>query len=84
VQSNASVRLVTVPETYLPALASVLGESFRCTAVRRGDEILGFITCLRDGGTAIGYYIGFDRGAAAQGLPIYLRLLHCTIADAIA
>src|SRR4029078_12596761 len=50
---------------------------------RRGDEILGFVTCIRDGDTAIGYYIGFDRGAAETGLPLYLGLLHATIADAI-
>jgi len=28
--------------------------------------------------------IGFDRAAAAEGLPIYLRLLHATVGDAIA
>jgi len=27
--------------------------------------------------------LGFDRAAAAEGLPIYLRLLHATIGDAI-
>jgi hypothetical protein len=83
VQGNASVRLVTVPEMFLPELARALGDDFRCTAVRRGDEILGFVTSLRDGPTAIGYYIGFDRAAAAGGLPIYLRLLHATIDHAI-
>jgi hypothetical protein len=85
VQGNASVRLVTLRDTYLPALAQALGENFRCTVIRRGGEILGFVTTLRDGDTAIGYYIGFDRTvAAAESLPIYLRLLHTTIADAIA
>ena len=44
---------------------------------------LGFVTALRDGKTAIAYYIGFDRDASAEGLPLYLRLLHATIADAI-
>ena len=83
VQGNASVRLVTLSENCLPAMAYALGDDFRCTAIRRGDELLGFVTCLRDGPTAIAYYIGFDRTAAADGLPIYLRLLHCTIADAI-
>ena len=83
VQGNAAVRLVTLTESCLPAMARALGEDFRCTAVRRGDDILGFVTCLRDGPTAIAYYIGFDRAAAADGLPIYLRLLHCTIHDAI-
>ena len=84
VHNNASVRLVTLPETYLPALACAAGDDFRCTVVRRGDEILGFVTALRDGDAAIAYYIGFDRDAAAGGLPVYLRLLHATIADAIA
>lgn len=83
VQGNASVRLVTLTENCLPAMARALGDDFRCTAVRRGGEMLGFVTSLRDGPTAIAYYIGFDRTAAAEGLPIYLRLLHCTIGDAI-
>jgi len=84
VQRNAAVRLVTLAETYLPQLAVALGDDFRCTVIRRGEEILGFVTTIRDGDAAIAYYIGFDRGAAAEGLPIYLRLLHSTIADAIA
>jgi hypothetical protein len=84
VQQNASVRLVTLPLNFIPALAGELRDNFRCTVIRRGDEMLGFVTTLRDGDTAIAYYIGFDRVAAAEGLPIYLRLLHATIGDAIA
>jgi hypothetical protein len=83
VHENASVRLVTLPETFIPALACAAGQNFRCTAIRRQDEILGFVTTMRDGDTAIAWYIGFDRSAAAEGLPIYLRLLHVTINDAI-
>jgi hypothetical protein len=83
VHGNAAVRLVTLPASYLPNLARAAGENFRCTVIRRGEEILGFVTAIRDGETALGYYIGFDREAAASGLPIYLRLLHATIADAI-
>lgn len=83
VQSKASVKLVTIPPGYLPALAEAAGDRFRCTVIRRGENILGFITSLRDGDTAIGYYIGFDRDASAEGIPLYLRLLHTTIADAI-
>lgn len=84
VQANASVRLVTVRPDYLAALARAAGKDFRCTVVRRAGEIVGFVTSLRDGDTAVGYYIGFDRAAAADGLPIYLRLLQATVADAIA
>lgn len=83
VQRNATVRLVTIAEGYLPQLALALGNDFRCTVIRRGEQMLGFVTSIRDGDTAIAYYIGFDRAAAAEGLPIYLRLLHATIADAI-
>ncbi len=83
VHNNASVRLVTLVENYLPKMALALGDDFRCTVVRRGDKILGFIITLRDGETAIAYYVGFDRAAAAEGLPIYLRLLHATVGDAI-
>ncbi len=83
VHDNASVKLVTLRENYLPQLTAAFGDDFRCTVVRRGEEILGFVTTLRDGDTAIAYYIGFDRAAAAEGLPIYLRLLHSTIGDAI-
>ncbi|MEO6568327.1 MAG: GNAT family N-acetyltransferase [Opitutaceae bacterium] len=85
VHGNASVRLVTLRENYLGALAKAVAENFRCTVIRRGTEIVGFVTSVRDGDTAIGYYIGFDREVvAATGAPIYLSLLHATIADAIA
>ena len=84
VHGNAAVRLVTLRPGYLVELARAAGDDFRCTVVRRGGEIVGFVTSLRDGDTAIGYYIGFDRAAAAEGLPIYLRLLHATIDDALA
>jgi hypothetical protein len=84
VHGNAPIRLVTLAESYLTELARAAGEDFRCTVVRRGDELLGFVTSLRDGDTAIGYFIGFDRAAAETGLPLYLRLLHATIGDAIA
>lgn len=44
--------------------------------------MLGFLMSVADGQTAVAYHIGFDRAAAAE-LPIYLRLLHAGIADAI-
>jgi hypothetical protein len=83
VHGNAPVRLVTLPQRFLPALARAMNQNFRCTIIRRDSAILGFVTSIRDGDTAVAYYIGFDRQAAAEGLPIYLRLLHATVAEAI-
>ncbi|AMV21145.1 GNAT family N-acetyltransferase [Planctomyces sp. SH-PL14] len=83
VHNRASIRPVTAPESYLPALARALGpDRFRCTLLRRGDDVAGFVTTLKDGDTAIGYYIGIDYAANEQ-VPVYLRLLQATVADAI-
>jgi predicted N-acyltransferase len=82
VHTNASMRPVTLPDGYFPALARFGGERMRYAVVKRGDELLGFLVTLKDNETAIAYHIGFDR-EAAEGLPIYLRLLHAGIGDAI-
>ncbi|MES2899838.1 MAG: GNAT family N-acetyltransferase [Pseudomonadota bacterium] len=83
VQVNASFRPFELVPAYFAALEAVAGERFRCTVVRKGDTLLGFLISVADGDTSIAYHIGFDRAAAAD-LPIYLRLLHAGIADAIA
>ena len=83
VQANASLRPVTAPASYLPALAQHAGAGFRCTVARRGGEILGFITTLRDGDLAVGYHIGFDRTVADAGIPLYLGLLQTTVPHAL-
>lgn len=82
VHDNAHVRPVTIPAQFFTNLAQALGDNFRCHIIRREGEILGFVTSLRDKRETIGYYIGFDRAASAE-LPIYLRLLHTLIGDAI-
>jgi hypothetical protein len=79
---NARLRLVTLPPEFIPALAARLGEEMRCTVVRRDGQLLGFVTTVRDGETAVGYYIGFDR-AANEEFPIYFRLLQAVVEDAI-
>lgn len=79
---NARVRLVTLSPEFLPRLAAQLGENLRCTIVKRDDQLLGFVTTLRDGETAVGYYIGFDRKTNAD-VPIYFRLLQSVVDDAI-
>lgn len=84
VHGKAGVRLATVHRDYLPALARHLGpERFRCTVVREGDRLLGFITTLRDGETAIGYLIGIDY-AANERLPLYFPLLYATVEEGLA
>jgi hypothetical protein len=83
VHDAAAVRPVTISPNYLLGLAETYGADFRCTVARRGDEILGFVTTLKDGDDAVGYYIGFDR-SKKQELPLYFGLLQSTIADAIA
>lgn len=83
VQSNAGVRMFELVPAYFAALQRAAGERFRCTVVRRDGALLGFLISVADGATAVAYHIGFDR-AAADSLPIYLRLLHAGVADAIA
>ncbi len=79
---NARVRLVTLPPMFIPALAERLGADMRFSVVRRDDELLGFVTTVRDGETAVGYYVGFDRKANAEA-PIYFRLLQEVVDHAI-
>lgn len=82
VQINADVRPFQLRPEYFSALQKMAGERFRCSVIRREAAILGFLISVADGETAIAYHIGFDRGAGAQ-LPLYLRLLHAGISDAI-
>lgn len=82
VQARAAVRPVSIHPDYIPALAAAFGDDFRCTVLRRGNDLLGFVTTLRDREKAIGYYIGFDSAANAE-LPVYFRLMYAVIADAI-
>jgi hypothetical protein len=79
---NARLRLVTLPVAFLPMLAARLGDDMRFTTLKKGEELLGFVTTVKDGDTAVGYYIGFDRKANAE-IPIYFRLLQSVIGHAI-
>lgn len=83
VHENARLRLVTLKPEFIPALSQTFGDDLRGTVIRRGDgELLGFVTTLKDGETAVGYYIGFDRAANAD-VPLYFRLLQAVVEDAI-
>lgn len=79
---NARVRLVTLRPSFLPTLAERLGDDMRFTVVKRDSELLGFVTTVRDGETAVGYYVGFDRKANAE-FPVYFRLLQVVVDHAI-
>ena len=80
---NARLRLVTLPVAFLPTLAERLGDHMRFTVLKRNDELLGFVTTVKDGETAVGYYIGFDR-KANKDIPIYFRLLQSVVGHAVA
>jgi len=82
VVENAPVRPVTLPVAFFPTLAESLGAEFRATGVRRDNQLVGFLSVLRDGDTAVPYYIGFER-TPGVGNTIYLALLHSVIGDAI-
>jgi hypothetical protein len=79
---NARVRLVTLRPSFLPTLAATMGSDLRCTLAERDGQVLGFVTTVRDGETAVGYYIGFDREVNASA-PIYFRLLQAVVDHAI-
>jgi predicted N-acyltransferase len=84
VHGNATFRPFTLPPAYWPGLTEAAGENTVVHVARNGDRLVGFIVTLRDGDTAFAYHIGFDRAVADAGHPIYLRLLHASLEQAIA
>jgi Acetyltransferase (GNAT) domain len=84
VHERAALRPFTLHAGYFSALARAAGERLRCSGIfDSSDTLLGFICTLDDGVQALAYHIGFDR-EAAKTQPLYLRLLHASIDDAIA
>lgn len=84
VHNAATVRPVTLLPSYLRAVSSAAGEAgFRCTIAKQGERVVGFVASVKDRDTSVGYYIGYDRGLAATGVPLYLRLLHSTVEHAL-
>jgi len=83
VENRAATRLSALPPGYFGALAKLAGpQRFRCTVIRDDTRIVGFITTIKDGERALGYYVGFDYAINAK-VPLYLRLLQTLIEDAI-
>lgn len=82
VENKSATRLATLPVGYFLALQNALGECFSCYAIKQADEILGFVTTIKDGSDAMAYYVGINYQANAK-YPIYFRLLQLVIQSAI-
>lgn len=83
VEQRASTRLSALPPGYFGALAQLAGpEHFRCTLIRNDEHIVGFMSTIKDGSRALGYYVGLDYAVNAT-VPLYLRLLQSLIEDGI-
>ena len=82
VASKAKVCLFTLSVTTLPRIAQACGGHFVTIGIYEHEKLIGFVTVIRDGDTAIGFYLGFDYEANAR-LPIYHALLLAVIEQAI-
>jgi len=85
VHERQKLRLVTIGSQWIPALAASFGEDFRTVIARprEGGKLLGFANVIRDGNSAHGLYIGFDKTAAAKGIPLYLGLVYAAVGQGI-
>jgi hypothetical protein len=83
VHAEQKMRLFKLPEAFLAVLASELGERVRVLGLRKEGRLMAFTTLIVDGDTAIGSFVGHERAALAEA-PLYLRLLHELVAEAIA
>ncbi|MGB9029564.1 MAG: GNAT family N-acetyltransferase [Acidobacteriaceae bacterium] len=85
VHERQKLRLVTIHPQWIPALAASFGDDFRTVIARprQGNKLLGFVNVIRDGASAHGYYIGFDKATAARGTPLYLGLVYAGVGEAI-
>lgn len=85
IHDRQKLRLATITEGWIPALARAYQDDFRTVVARSRKEgrILGFVTLLRDGDSVYGYYLGFDKSLAAGGLPLYVSLVYSGVAEAI-
>lgn len=83
VHGAASLRPYTLTPGYWPALLVAAGNRAALHVARRNGRLVGFMVTVKDGETAVAYHIGFDRGVAAEGVPLYLRLLHAAVEQSI-
>ena len=82
VENRSSISLASLPQGAFSGLARTLGDDFCCYAISKEDQVAGFISIVKDGDTALAYYVGFDY-QVNQSVPIYFRLLQLVIECAI-
>jgi len=82
VETKSATRLATLPLGYFLALQNQLGNNFSCYGIKQDNELLGFVTTIKDKKEAVGYYVGIDYQANSQ-YPIYFRLLQLVVQSAI-
>ncbi|MCC9601903.1 GNAT family N-acetyltransferase [Stieleria sp. JC731] len=82
VASRADVCLFELSKTTLPRIAESLADDFVTIGIRENGLLIGFVTIIRDGETAIGFYLGMDYEANSR-LPVYHALLLAVIEQAI-
>ncbi|WP_020405619.1 GNAT family N-acetyltransferase [Hahella ganghwensis] len=82
VERKSKTRLATLEKGYFQGLDQKLGDSFQCHGILDGEDVLGFISVIKDGNEAIAYYVGFDYEVNEKH-PLYFRLLQLVIESAI-
>jgi predicted N-acyltransferase len=83
VQAQAVLRPLALPADFLPMLGESLELRFRCLVIRSASgHIVAFVTMIRDAETAVGYFLGYDP-EINRAVPLYLRLLHAVVEEAL-
>jgi len=82
VEAKAATRLATLPVGYFLALQTALPDSFRSYGIKKDDELIGFVSIVKDHQDAVAYYVGLDYEVNKK-LPIYFRLLQLVIESAV-
>jgi hypothetical protein len=82
VENRAKIRLASLPVGYFSALAESLADRWRCYGIVKDQQVAGFITIVKEGETALAYYVGIDYQINAE-VPVYFRLLQAVIEGAI-
>jgi len=81
VEEQSKTRLATLSKGYFLGLSQYLGENFGCYGILKENEIVGFITIIKDHEEAVSYYVGFDYQINKK-YPLYFRLLQLVIESA--